>query len=300
MLSLGFEVWESLRLIPKGKVTTYGLLANFVGTKGVRAVASWVGKNPNAPEVPCHRVVLSDGRVGQYSGKGGIRQKVVLLQSEGVKIKDGKIVNFQKHLFKFEFGGLVPKDYQLVLASASPRRRQLLKMLGFEFRITSADVDEAMFSDLPVSKQVEKLALTKAQAVSKKLKQASIIIGADTLVEFRGQALGKPADIEKARKMLMSLSGQTVKVFSGLAVVYLNQLGKIDYRTSVSQAEIKLKPLSRQTIDWYVITGEPMDKAGAFAVQGLGSKLVENIKGDYFAVVGLSLRKLKEILDSKF
>ncbi len=298
MSNLKYEVWEALKLIPAGKVTTYGQLASFLGTKGVRAVASWVAKNPYAPAVPCHRVILSDGRVGQYSGMGGVKQKAALLKSEGVKVKDGKVVDFKKHLFKFKFkfNNLVPKGYELVLASASPRRHKLLKMFGVKFQVAPADIDETLFTSLPVSKQVKKLALAKAQAVVRNLRQSAIVIGADTLVEFEGHALGKPASPKKARKMLKLLNGQKVTIYSGLAVIE-SQTKKT--QVVLSKTEVKLKKLSDRLISWYVKTGEPMDKAGAFAIQGLGAGLVEDVKGDYYSALGLSLFELVKLTQAR-
>ena len=96
------EVYAALSLIPKGKITTYGAIANYMGTKGVRAVATAVGKNPNAPEVPCHRVVPKTEKIGNYSGVGGIEAKIKLLEKEGIQTVDGKIVDYQKHLYLFE------------------------------------------------------------------------------------------------------------------------------------------------------------------------------------------------------
>ena len=95
------RVWEALKLIPKGKVTTYKEIAKFLNTKAVRAVGSAVGKNPYAPKVPCHRVVKSNGQVGNYSGGNGVETKIELLTKEGVEIKDNKIVDFENRLFKF-------------------------------------------------------------------------------------------------------------------------------------------------------------------------------------------------------
>jgi len=96
------DVYKALILIPKGSVTTYGAIANYLGTKAVRAVGTAVGKNPNAPQVPCHRVVPSSGKIGNYSGEGGVSTKVRLLKEEGVDVKDGKIVAYKCHLFAFE------------------------------------------------------------------------------------------------------------------------------------------------------------------------------------------------------
>ncbi len=96
------RVWEALKRIPKGRVTTYGEIARYLGTKAVRAVGTAVGKNPYAPQVPCHRVVPADGRLGRYSGDGGIKTKRRLLESEGVEVADGKIVDFPRRFWRFE------------------------------------------------------------------------------------------------------------------------------------------------------------------------------------------------------
>ncbi len=95
------RVWDALKLIPKGRVTTYGAIAAYLGTSAVRAVGTAVGKNPYAPEVPCHRVVPADGRLGNYSGEGGTERKRELLESEGVRVKDGKIADFERVFYDF-------------------------------------------------------------------------------------------------------------------------------------------------------------------------------------------------------
>ncbi len=95
-------VWEALSKIPRGKVTTYGHIARYLGTKAVRAVGTAVGKNPYAPEVPCHRVVPSNGKIGNYSGEGGVERKIALLKEEGVEVKEGKVVRFEELLFRYE------------------------------------------------------------------------------------------------------------------------------------------------------------------------------------------------------
>ena len=96
------EVYKALAMIPKGSVTTYGAIARYLGTNAVRAVGTAVGKNPNAPAVPCHRVVPSSGKIGNYSGEGGVDTKIKLLEDEGVVIKDGKVSAFKEHMYNFE------------------------------------------------------------------------------------------------------------------------------------------------------------------------------------------------------
>lgn len=301
MSTLRYQVWSSLELIPLGKVTTYGMLARFVGTKAIRAVASWVAKNPQAPKIPCHRVVLANGRVGQYSGVGGVRQKIKLLKKEGIRISaSGQVVELERYLFDFDFSYLTYGKTDLVLASASPRRQALLSSLKLKFQTIPALIDESQFTKLSVQSQVEQLALAKAKHVANSIDRPVKVVGADTLVEFKGQALGKPKNATEARIMLTKLSGQKVEVFSGLAVVGVKftEKGKkhLITQSSTSRVQVKLKPLSQKIIDWYVATGEPLDKAGAFAIQGQGATLIEEIMGDYFAVVGLSLKQLVDML----
>ncbi len=96
------RVYDALKMIPRGKVTTYGAIARYLNTRAVRAVATAVGKNPDAPSVPCHRVVLADGRVGNYSGSGGVATKTELLTEEGITVRAGRIVAFEAHLYTFE------------------------------------------------------------------------------------------------------------------------------------------------------------------------------------------------------
>ena len=95
-------VWDAISQIPRGKVTTYGHIARYLNTKAVRAVGTAVGKNPYAPEVPCHRVVPSNGKIGNYSGEGGVERKIALLKEEGVEVKEGKVVRFEELLFRYE------------------------------------------------------------------------------------------------------------------------------------------------------------------------------------------------------
>jgi O-6-methylguanine DNA methyltransferase len=96
------RVWEALKLIPKGKVTTYKEIANFLNTKGIRAVANAVAKNPYAPKIPCHRVVKSNAQIGGYSAKGGVEEKIKILKKEGILVKDNKIVDFKDKLYRFK------------------------------------------------------------------------------------------------------------------------------------------------------------------------------------------------------
>ncbi len=102
------RVWSAIALIPKGRVTTYGAIARYLGTRAIRAVGTAVGKNPDAPKVPCHRVVKADGKIGNYSARGGVAAKIALLEKEGVKIEAGRVANFEDRLF--DFGSLTPHE----------------------------------------------------------------------------------------------------------------------------------------------------------------------------------------------
>lgn len=191
----------------------------------------------------------------------------------------------------------------LILASASPRRQELIHSLGLPVLIHPADVDEAVESDWHPARIVEELALRKAEAVRTKLLAEpggqpagqSVIIGSDTIVVLEGRVLGKPANPEHAIDMLLSLQGRVHEVYSGVACLGLSDgFGKIGHRMT----KVRMKPMDRERIERYVATGEPLDKAGSYAIQGLGATLVESIEGDYFNVVGLPLSLLSDLLES--
>lgn len=181
---------------------------------------------------------------------------------------------------------------RLVLASASPRRAELLKQVGVHPDIITSDVLEDISKEMPVGELVQALALKKAQAVADSV-QEGLIIGADTVVAKENRLLGKPADFQEAVEMISSLSGSAHSVLTGVAVV-----GQPEGRTVTGFEETKVffKKLSKEEIISYVKTGECMDKAGAYGIQGRGSLLVERIEGDYFNVVGLPLQLLNRML----
>lgn len=182
---------------------------------------------------------------------------------------------------------------RLILASASPRRRELLARLGLSFEVHPSMVDETTFNYLPPALKVEKLALAKARAVARTLKEG-LIIGADTIVVCDGRVLEKPQSTEEAAAMLFALSGRTHIVYTGVAVV---RAPGNEAKSSHAATEVTFRRLTPQVIAAYVATGEPMDKAGAYGIQGRGALLVEGIKGDYFNVVGLPLVKVAELLE---
>ena len=169
----------------------------------------------------------------------------------------------------------------VVLASASPRRRELLQTAGVDFTVKVSDADEHIEPDTPPHEAVVSLARQKAQAVAKACPN-DLVIGADTVVVYDGAILGKPADAADAARMLRMLSGKTHVVYTGVCLLY----GKKE-ETFFEQTQVTFFPLTEQEIDAYVATGEPMDKAGAYGIQGRGCTLVQSICGDYFNVVGL-------------
>lgn len=192
-------------------------------------------------------------------------------------------------------------DIGFILASASPRRRELLAGIGVKFEVVESDFDESTVSPNPQnpSLYVEELALLKANSVAGKLKKGvkKIIIAADTVVCFNGSILEKPKSKTDAFEMLSQLSGNTHEVHTGVCVYNL-ETGESHSQDTVTK--VTFKQLSEERIKAYIATGEPMDKAGAYGLQGLGALLVEKIDGDYFNVVGLPLSKLAEMLEENF
>lgn len=201
-----------------------------------------------------------------------------------------KLIN-NKFFNNFEIiGGLSMR--KIVLASKSPRRKELLEMLGFTFFVHPSSADEIYNKDALPNEIVEQLALGKAKDVSSNYDDA-IIIGTDTIVVYEGNVLGKPKDKNDAFDMLKSLQDDVHQVYSGLALVD-SFTGKsiVSHRLT----KVYMYPLSDCQIKSYVNTGEPLDKAGSYGIQGLGSLFIEKIEGDYFNVVGLPISLLRELL----
>ena len=179
----------------------------------------------------------------------------------------------------------------IVLASGSPRRRQLLEMLGIAFRVVAPQVDETRGgSELPED-YVARVAREKAQAVAAR-ERGQVVLAADTTVVMRGRVFGKPQTPEDAARMLRQLGGRKHQVMTAVAVA---QDGRLEHALDVT--DVTFRPLSDAQIAAYVATGEPLDKAGAYAIQGKGAALVEGIRGDFFGVMGLPLRLALELLE---
>ena len=183
-------------------------------------------------------------------------------------------------------------DNKIVLASASPRRAELLRQVGLEFEVMVSEVEETLTPGLEPAAQVELFALRKANAVAATLDRG-IVIGADTVVVQGGRVLGKPVDAQEAVEMLQLLQGKGHEVYTGVALV--------DARSSVKLVEhvmtrVFFNAMSEETIRRYVATGEPLDKAGAYAVQGRAALFINRLEGCYSNVVGLPLARLATML----
>ncbi|MFA5401000.1 MAG: Maf family protein [Dehalococcoidia bacterium] len=180
----------------------------------------------------------------------------------------------------------------IVLASSSPRRRELLENIGLTFTVDTSEIHEAQPAGSKPAELAKTLSLHKARAAA--LRHAdSIIIAADTIGVLEGRILGKPLDAPHARKMLAEMSGTCHSVITGFTVVD-SATGRAVSRTV--ETKVYFRKLNKSEIDRYVRTGEPLDKAGAYAIQGLGALLVEKIEGDYSNVIGLPLCELAVVL----
>ena len=186
---------------------------------------------------------------------------------------------------------------KFILASNSPRRRELLSMIGMDFEVIVSDCDEGLAGALSPDKLVRELALLKARAVADTLDNGSdcIVIGADTVVCDGERILGKPKSEADAKATLMSLSGRAHSVWTGVALV---GCGKCV--TDAVETKVVFGNISEAEANFYVSTKEPMDKAGSYAVQGIGGFFVNELHGDYYNVVGLPIARLRELLETQF
>ena len=181
---------------------------------------------------------------------------------------------------------------RIILASASPRRVELLEKIGLKFEAEPSNYEEDMHSELEPHEFARKISLEKAEAVASK-HESAIVIAADTIIVFGGQILGKPHTENEARKMLETINGKSHSVITGFSII---DTGKNKTLSKSVETKIHVRKLTLAEIDAYVKSKEPLDKAGAYAIQGLGAVIVEKIEGDYFNVVGLPLSALTEAL----
>lgn len=181
---------------------------------------------------------------------------------------------------------------KIILASASPRRRELLAQIGLEFEVNVSNKEEVYTSTQP-QKIVEELALMKAENVASDLEaeagklKETIVIGADTIVVRDGEILGKPKDEENAYEILQSLQGRAHEVYTGVAILSYNNAGEKEVINHAVGTKVHVHAMSEEEIRAYIATGDPMDKAGAYGIQGSFAAYIDGIEGDYYNVVGL-------------
>lgn len=184
--------------------------------------------------------------------------------------------------------------YKIILASNSPRREELLKQVDVSFAIIPSNKEEVTTKDKP-EEIVEELALNKAKDIATSISEASIIIGADTMVSIGNEILGKPKTHEDAKKMLKLIEGKEHQVYTGVGIVIKNIMnGQVTEKTiSFTQvSQVKVSPLNEKQIEDYIATKEPFDKAGAYGIQGKFAIHIEGINGDYNNIVGLPIAKI--------
>jgi septum formation protein len=179
---------------------------------------------------------------------------------------------------------------RVVLASSSPRRRELLTLIGIPHTVAPADIDETVYDGELPHAHAERLAREKAIAIARREPEA-VVIGADTIVVVDGDILGKPRDEDAATMMLRRLSGRAHVVLTAVAVARAETVV-----SGVESVDVRFRPLSDEEIARYIATREPMDKAGAYGIQGFGATIVERIDGDYFAVMGLALGRMVRLM----
>lgn len=184
---------------------------------------------------------------------------------------------------------------KIILASASPRRRELLTQIGLEFQVVVSNVEEKVTATVPAA-VVEELSAQKAEGVLEMIgEQDCLIIGSDTIVAVDGQILGKPKDAEDAKRMLRMLQGRAHEVYTGVTVL---RVGTEERRTFHEETKVIFFPMTEEDIETYVATNDPLDKAGAYGIQGFCARYIQGIEGDYNNVVGLPVGRLyQEIKD---
>lgn len=195
---------------------------------------------------------------------------------------------------------VMKNNIRLILASGSPRRRELLRQAGYEYEVITSDVDEETDTLIPKDYVME-LAERKAKDVcgretvkwfdAKEKQNGFVVIGADTVVALNGRILGKPYDYDDAYNTLGSLSGQTHHVYTGVSLIYFDGKKTLK-KTFYECTDVTFYPMTHEEIVWYLSTEEPFDKAGSYGIQGIGGIFVKNIKGDYNNVVGLPLSRV--------
>ncbi|MEK6684340.1 MAG: Maf family protein [Nitrospirota bacterium] len=180
---------------------------------------------------------------------------------------------------------------RLILASTSPRRKEIFSLLGLPFEVVSPGIKEVFRPERSPADEAVYWAVEKARAVAR-LHPDAIVIGSDTVIDLEARTIGKPADTEDAMRILSLLVGRTHTVVTAVAAVFPDK----NERIAIEMTKVRMRPVSTEVLIRYAATGEPMDKAGAYSLQGEGRKLVESIEGDYLAAVGLPLRAVAGLL----
>jgi septum formation protein len=183
--------------------------------------------------------------------------------------------------------------YKIILASSSPRRKELLETVGIRFEIINPSADETMIADETAEDFALRVSVEKASSVSRRMDGQCVVIGADTVVVVDGEILGKPSDEDEAATMLNKISGRGHRVLTAFSIV--KPPGEV-LHSEIVATKVRIKPLAAHEIEGYIKTGEPMDKAGAYGIQGIGSFMVREIEGSYTNVVGLPLVELLQAL----
>lgn len=179
---------------------------------------------------------------------------------------------------------------KLVLASSSPRRTELLNRAGWPHEVIVAGIDESLKPQEEPAAYVQRLARSKAEAVAERL-EAGVVLGADTTVVVHNEILGQPLDDSDARRMLKLLSGKWHEVLTGVALVRVGGETRVAYETT----RVRFAEMSESEIDWYIASGEPVGKAGAYGIQGKAALFIKEIEGDYFNIMGLPIRLVYEL-----
>jgi septum formation protein len=183
---------------------------------------------------------------------------------------------------------------RLILASTSPRRREILTLLGAPFEVIAPEFDETLSADLSIEDEVLQFAVGKARSVARDEAQ-SVVIGSDTMIGLDGEKIGKPVELGDAARILHSLAGKTHIIYTAVAIVDDNGPGL----TTLEKVSVEMRAYTEREIEEYLSCGESLDKAGAYSIQGEGSRLIKAIRGDYLAAVGMPLKPIAEYLKSR-
>lgn len=187
---------------------------------------------------------------------------------------------------------------RIILASKSPRRKEILEKCGFKPIVIISECDESCIKEKKPSRLVRELSYLKAHAVTDKCIEGDVIIAADTMVAVGERILGKPKSKKEAKEMIKSYAGMTHTVYTGVTIIYMKKSGNVE-ETFVDKTEVTVSEMTNCEIKAYVETGEPMDKAGAYGIQGAFCKYIPKINGDFYTVMGLPIaktfRKIKEM-----